>query len=143
MMTNQTRGKRKTRVGTVDSVPSAKTAIVEVRRVQRHPRYDKVISARTRCYVHDEQGRAEEGDTVRIEECRPMSRLKRWRLVEVIAKGRGRGGPAATEAEVQEIEESIRGPREKRAATAAADAGAAHDLSDAGTAGHTPGGAAS
>ena len=71
-MTNQTRGKRKTRVGTVDSVPSAKTAIVEVRRVQRHPRYDKVISARTRCYVHDEQGRAEEGDTVGVyTEARP------------------------------------------------------------------------
>jgi small subunit ribosomal protein S17 len=142
-MTNQTRGKRKTRVGTVDSVPGAKTAIVEVGRVQRHPRYDKVISARTRCYVHDEQGRAEEGDTVRIEECRPMSRLKRWRLVEIVKKGRGLGGPAATEAEVQEIEESIRGPREKGPVAAAADAGGDRDPSVAGEAGRAPGGAAS
>ena len=141
MMTNQARGKRKTRVGTVISDPGAKTVIVEVGRVQRHPRYDKVISARTRCYVHDESGQAAAGDTVRIEECRPMSRLKRWRLVEVVAKGRGLGGPAGTEAEVREIEESIRGPRDE--APAAPAAGDDRDSPGAATAGHAGGGTTS
>ena len=111
-MTNPARGRRKTRVGTVVSDAMGKTVIVEVGRVQRHAKYDKVMRAHTRCYVHDEGEEAGAGDVVRIEECRPMSRLKRWRLVEIVKKGKGVAGPAGTEEDVREIEESIRGGKE-------------------------------
>ncbi|MEI6633556.1 MAG: 30S ribosomal protein S17 [Chlamydiota bacterium] len=119
-MTNPARGKRKRRVGTVVSDASGKTVIVEVGRVQRHAKYDKVMRAHTRCYVHDEGEEAGTGDVVRIEECRPMSRLKRWRLVEIVKKGKGVSGPAGTEEDVREIEESIRGRKEAAPAAAAA-----------------------
>lgn len=117
-MTNPSRGNRKARVGTVVSDTMKKTVIVEVGRVQRHAKYDKVMHATTRCYVHDEGGEAGAGDLVRIEECRPMSRLKRWRLVEIVKKGGG-GAKIEAEAEVRAIEESIRGTKEAVPASAA------------------------
>ena len=86
-MTVQARGKRKVRVGTVVSGRMAKTIIVDIGRVYQHPFYGKVIRANSRCYVHDERGQARPGDKVRIMECRPLSKLKRWRLVEVLKKG--------------------------------------------------------
>lgn len=81
-----TRGIRKERTGTVVSDKAAKTIVVSVTRRVRHPRYGKEITVSRKYYAHDEKGEAKMGDTVRIEECRPMSRLKRWRLVEVVAR---------------------------------------------------------
>jgi small subunit ribosomal protein S17 len=81
-----TRGVRKMRKGTVVSDKSAKTIVVSVTRRIRHPIYGKEITVSRKYHAHDEKGEAKIGDTVRIMECRPMSRLKRWRLVEVIAR---------------------------------------------------------
>lgn len=77
---------RKLRKGTVVSDKSAKTIVVNVTRRIRHPDYGKVVTVSRKYHAHDEKGEAKMGDTVRIEECRPMSRLKRWRLVEVVAR---------------------------------------------------------
>jgi SSU ribosomal protein S17P len=81
-----TAGQKKTVVGQVVSAKMAKTIVVEVSRRVRHPRYHKVVNKFKKFYAHDEKGQAGEGDTVRIEESRPLSRLKRWRLVEVVQK---------------------------------------------------------
>lgn len=75
-------------VGIVTSDRMAKTRRVEIPRMVRHPKYGKYMRRRTICYVHDENGDSHTGDTVEIEECRPLSRLKRWKLVRVVAKGR-------------------------------------------------------
>lgn len=121
-MTNPARGRRKTRVGTVVSDMNSKTVIVDVVRVHSHARYDKVVRSHTRCHVHDEKGEAGAGDLVRIEECRPMSRLKRWRLVGIVRKGKGLEGVKAEE-EVRQIEESLRGAGETAPAGAAGGEG--------------------
>ncbi|MBW7908476.1 MAG: 30S ribosomal protein S17 [Kiritimatiellae bacterium] len=78
--------KRKGRKGTVVSDKADKTIVVSVSRRIRHAVYGKEITVSRKYHAHDENGEAKQGDTVRIEECRPMSRLKRWRLVEVIAR---------------------------------------------------------
>jgi small subunit ribosomal protein S17 len=108
-MTGSARGTRKVRVGTVVSDKMKKTVIVTVARVYHHPLYQKVIRAASRCYAHDEKGEARVGDTVRIVECRPLSRLKRWRLIGVLKKGRAVGAPVKMEEEVRELDEEIRG----------------------------------
>ncbi len=77
--------KRKGRKGTVVSDKSAKTIVVNVTRRIRHAVYGKEVTVSRKYHAHDENRVAKVGDIVRIEECRPMSRLKRWRLVEVIA----------------------------------------------------------
>ncbi len=81
-----TRGVRKERKGTVVSDKAAKTIVVNVTRRIRHPVYGKEVTVSRKYHAHDEKGEAKMGDTVRIEECRPVSRLKRWRLVEVVAR---------------------------------------------------------
>ncbi len=81
-----TTGQRKTVVGQVVSDKMEKTIVVEVSRRVRHPQYHKVVSKFKKFYAHDEKGEALPGDTVRIEESRPLSRLKRWRLVEIVKK---------------------------------------------------------
>jgi small subunit ribosomal protein S17 len=81
------RGNRKERVGEVISNKMAKTIVVRVERRFPHPQYRKVITAYNKFYAHDEKGTAKPGDRVRIEETRPLSKLKRWRLVEVIERG--------------------------------------------------------
>ncbi len=86
MSEQSTRGVRKERKGTVISDKSAKTIVVNVTRRIRHPVYGKEVTVSRKYHAHDEKGEAKVGDTVRIEECRPLSRLKRWRLVEVIAR---------------------------------------------------------
>jgi small subunit ribosomal protein S17 len=111
-MTIQARGKRKVRVGTVVADKMKKTVVVDVERVYRHRFYGKVIRAFSRCYVHDEAGEARSGDTVRIMECRPLSRLKRWRLVEIVKRGKGLEAPGAGEEEVRELQEEIQGASE-------------------------------
>ena len=78
------RGVRKQRKGIVVSKSGSKTIVVEVETREPHPFYGKVLSRRKKFHVHDEKNEAAVGRTVRISECRPLSRLKRWRLVEVI-----------------------------------------------------------
>ena len=74
------------KVGQVVSTKMAKTIVVEVSRRVPHPLYKRIISKRKRFYAHDEQGQAKMGDVVRIIESRPLSKLKRWTLGDVIRK---------------------------------------------------------
>lgn len=76
---------RKTRVGEVVSDKMNKTIVVEVERRVPHPKFKKIVRMTSKFYAHDEEGKAKVGDKVRIEETRPMSKLKRWKLVEVLA----------------------------------------------------------
>ncbi len=76
---------RKVRTGRVISDKMQKTIVVAVERRIKHPLYGRVIKRTTKFYAHDEKRQAKVGDTVRIMEARPLSRLKRWRLVEVVA----------------------------------------------------------
>ncbi len=78
---------RRTLKGTVLSNKMDKTAVVQVERVKAHPLYRKVLRRRKRYMAHDETNEARPGDRVVIEECRPMSRHKRWRIVEWIRRG--------------------------------------------------------
>lgn len=77
---------RKQRVGTVVSDRMTKTLVVQTERLVRHPVYQKVVRRVKRIKVHDAKGQAHLGDQVRIEETRPLSRDKHWRLVEVVRK---------------------------------------------------------
>jgi len=79
-------GNKNEKVGEVVSAKMTKTIVVEVTRRVPHPVYKRIINKRSKFYAHDEEQRAHVGDTVRIIECRPMSKLKRWRLGEVIRK---------------------------------------------------------
>ena len=72
------------KIGSVVSARMAKTIVVEVTRKAAHKIYKRVVTKKKKFYAHDEQGTAKVGDVVRIIECRPMSKLKRWRLGEVI-----------------------------------------------------------
>lgn len=76
----------KTQEGVVVSAKMDKSAIVEVKRLTRHPKYDKIIRRTTRYHAHDEANDCREGDQVRIEECRPLSKMKSWRVVEVLVR---------------------------------------------------------
>lgn len=80
----ESRGLRKERVGQVVSTKMQKTAVVETTTRVPHPRFGKIVKQVKRFHVHDEEGKAQVGDTVRIMETRPLSKLKRWRLVEII-----------------------------------------------------------
>jgi len=79
-------GNKNEKVGSVVSAKMAKTIVVEVMRRVPHPAYKRIISKRKKFYAHDEQGLAKVGDVVRIIECRPLSKLKRWQLKEVLRK---------------------------------------------------------
>jgi small subunit ribosomal protein S17 len=83
------RGHRKERTGEVVSNKMAKTIVVSVERRFPHPRFRKVVSGYRNFYAHDEKGEAKVGDQVRIQETRPMSKTKRWRLVQVIRPAKG------------------------------------------------------
>lgn len=80
-------GKRRTKVGHVVSDKMDKTVVVSVERLRRHPVYKRVVRLSSKFKAHDEENGARVGDTVRIEESRPLSRDKRWRVVEIIARG--------------------------------------------------------
>jgi len=82
----QERGHRKERVGQVISNKMTKTIVVRVERRFPHPRYKKVVTGYSKFYAHDEKSEAKVGDRVRIRETRPLSKLKNWRLVEVVEK---------------------------------------------------------
>jgi len=90
----QERGKRKSAVGVVTSDKMNKTRRVELPRLVRHPKYNKYIKRRTICYVHDEKNESRTGDTVEIMESRPLSKLKNWRLVRVVAKAKAAPEPS-------------------------------------------------
>ena len=88
MAENTTRANRKVRVGVVVSDSRDKTVTVEVPSSHRHPRYDKIVRTSTKFHAHDEANDAHVGDTVRIMETRPLSKQKRWRVVEVLERAR-------------------------------------------------------
>jgi small subunit ribosomal protein S17 len=83
------RGTRKQRIGEVVSNKMAKTIVVRVERRFPHPKFSKVITAYKKLYAHDEKSEAKPGDQVRIEETRPLSRTKRWRLVAIVDRASG------------------------------------------------------
>jgi small subunit ribosomal protein S17 len=75
-------------VGVVASDKCPKTRRVEIDRLVKHPKYGKYVRRRTVCHVHDENNESAMGDTVEIIECRPLSRLKHWKLVRVVEKNK-------------------------------------------------------
>jgi small subunit ribosomal protein S17 len=81
-----TRAARKTRTGEVVSSSMSKTIVVRTVTRVPHPKFGKIVKQMKKFYAHDEQNQAKPGDTVRIMETRRMSKLKRWRLVEVVQK---------------------------------------------------------
>ncbi len=105
--TTVTTGKRKTKVGRVVSDKMDKTIVVSVARLARHPLYKRVIRLTTKFKAHDELNEAHVGDTVLIEESRPLSATKRWRLVEVVARAGEHGSPSEIVAEEAETAEAI------------------------------------
>ncbi|MEI6787049.1 MAG: 30S ribosomal protein S17 [bacterium] len=86
--TETDRGLRKERTGVVVSASMQKTIVVRVERKTRHPLYGKEMRQSKKFYAHDEEGKAKVGDHVTIVETRPLSKLKRWRLVEVLETGK-------------------------------------------------------
>ena len=84
----ETRNRRKTRVGTVVSDKMNKTVVVAVERRYAHPLYGKQVTRTKKYHAHDENDEFHIGDTVRIMETRPLSKLKRWRVVEVIERAK-------------------------------------------------------
>ncbi|MFQ5664236.1 MAG: 30S ribosomal protein S17 [Terriglobia bacterium] len=80
--------KRQQRIGQVVSAKMNRTIVVKVARRVEHPLYKRVMSVSKKFYTHDERNQCREGDWVRIEETRPLSKLKRWRLVEVLKRER-------------------------------------------------------
>src|SRR4051795_891 len=89
------RGQRKERVGEVISNKMTKTIVVRVERRFPHPRYKKVVTGYTKFYAHDEKNEAKVGDRVRIQETRPLSKTKNWRLVEIVERNPDLGPVAA------------------------------------------------
>jgi small subunit ribosomal protein S17 len=85
-MAEEKQGHKNQKVGQVVSTKMQKTIVVEVSRRVPHPLYKRIITKRKKFYAHDEQGTAKTGDVVRIIECRPLSKLKRWRLGDVIRR---------------------------------------------------------
>lgn len=85
-MTENTSSSRKTRAGTVVSDRMDKTVIVSVQRHFAHPLYGKRVQKRSRFYAHDEGNEYRTGDVVRIEETRPLSKQKRWRVIELLER---------------------------------------------------------
>ena len=86
-MTEQ-RNSRKVRQGVVVSAVNDKTIVVETKERKAHPIYKKMMTTTKKFYVHDEENTAGVGDTVRIMETRPMSKMKRWRLVDIVERAK-------------------------------------------------------
>ena len=81
-------GRAKVRQGVVVSDKADKTIVVRLDLVRRHRRYRKIVRSTVTLHAHDERNDAHTGDTVRVQECRPMSRSKRWRLIDVVERAR-------------------------------------------------------
>ena len=105
--TSPTRGQHKTKTGRVVSDKMDKTIVVSVERLARHRLYKRVIRLTTKFKAHDELNDAHLGDTVLIEESRPLSATKRWRLVQVLARAGEHGSAADVVAEEAEVSEAI------------------------------------
>jgi len=88
MTTSTDRNSRKERQGVVVSASGDKTCVVKIEDRKKHAMYNKMITTSKKLHAHDEENLAGEGDTVRIMETRPLSKLKRWRLVEVLEKAK-------------------------------------------------------
>lgn len=88
MVNGRPRGSRKVRVGTVVSDKPEKTVVVAVERRVAHPLYGKQVVRRKKYHAHDEENAAREGDRVRIMETRPLSKLKRWRVLEIVERAK-------------------------------------------------------
>jgi small subunit ribosomal protein S17 len=114
----EVRGQRKTKVGRVVSDKMDKTIVVSVERLSRHALYKRVIRLTTRFKAHDERNEARVGDTVLIEESRPLSATKRWRLVEILQRA-SEGSSELVVAEEPDTSEAIH---------AAAHPGHAHEV---------------
>jgi small subunit ribosomal protein S17 len=102
--TEKARSRRKTEIGVVTSDKMNKTRRVEIERLVPHPKYGKFLRQRTICHAHDETNATHVGDIVEIMETRPLSKLKRWRIVRVVRAGaqqalagEGEARPTATE----------------------------------------------
>ena len=106
------RFRRKTKVGVVISAKQPKTVIVTVGRMREHPLYKKVIRLRKGFAAHDEEGDVREGDLVRIQESRPYSATKRWRVVEVLSRAGEAGAAAPRVADVERLLEEAEGVSE-------------------------------
>lgn len=127
---------RKARIGTVVSDKNDKTVIVAVERAKRHRLYHKVIRTTKRYQVHDPENQATIGDQVRIEECRPISKLKRWQLVEVLTQ-RDVAEVAAAEIDrslVEEVQRSAAHTADAAGEAPAAPSAAAATTSEGGAA---------
>src|SRR5438876_10495632 len=85
-MAEEKQGHKNEKVGQVVSAKMQKTIVVEVLRRVPHPLYKRIVTKRKKFYAHDEKGEAKTGDTVRIIECRPLSRLKHWRLGDILRR---------------------------------------------------------
>jgi small subunit ribosomal protein S17 len=124
---------RKTKTGRVVSDRMDKTIVVSVERLARHPLYKRVIRLTTKFKAHDEANDAHVGDTVLIEESRPLSATKRWRLVRIVARAGDHGTTADLVGEEEAVSEAIHAaahPGRARADSAAGDGeatGMAHD----------------
>jgi small subunit ribosomal protein S17 len=124
--TSPERGVRKTKTGRVISDKMDKTIVVSVERLARHRLYKRVIRLTTKFKAHDEENTAQIGDTVLIEESRPLSATKRWRLVRVLARAGEHGSSADVVAEEDAVSEAIHGsahPGRARHETEAAEPG--------------------
>jgi small subunit ribosomal protein S17 len=96
----ETRSLRKERSGTVVSDRMEKTVVVSLERTVMHPKYRKYLKRRSRVKAHDETNQCHVGDRVRIVECRPLSRDKRWRVSEILQRTRTTSGEQSTGADV-------------------------------------------
>jgi small subunit ribosomal protein S17 len=103
----QVEGKRKTKVGRVVSDKMDKTIVVSVERLARHPLYKRVVRLTTKFKAHDEANDAKVGDTVLIEESRPLSATKRWRLLEIVQRAGDHGLASDIVSEEAETSEAI------------------------------------
>ena len=135
--TPQVQNKRKTKVGRVVSDKMDKTIVVSVERLARHPLYKRVIRLTTKFKAHDELNDAHTGDTVIIEESRPLSATKRWRLVNVVQRAGEHGNPSDIMVDEVETDEAIHAaahPGRHAADDAAAEAGEPAEASGEATA---------
>ena len=85
---NMERGLRKTRIGVVVSDKMDKTCVIQIKTRVRHPQYGKIMNKTSKLKVHDENNECGVGDTIKVMETRPLSKDKRWRLVEIIEKAK-------------------------------------------------------
>lgn len=88
MSETEVRNSRKVRTGVVTSISGEKTVTVQITDRKRHPKYGKMITSTKKLHCHDENGIAGLGDTVRVMETRPLSKTKRWRVVEIVEKAK-------------------------------------------------------